>query len=409
MKVFLIGLSLAAASVAQPRKWMEERARATYEVDLASLNGLRWFRVRLPERSSLQGWTVFRGQSAVGVGSLAEDDRHLRVLLQADRLNQLQREKGPLVLLGFENRGGPGAPRVTDEPGGALEVSRSSGAGWDRLFQFVTRPRLLPGLAPKSIREAYVYPAWIRDVNVLDDFPEDHVHHRGISWSWPVVEVAGKTTDLWTLDGCAPKFEEVIHRRKLGLRTQLLVRNGWYVGGKPVMDERVRMTTWARAVFQKATVVDFELTWKAIDAPVRIAGQPKGGKGYGGFGARLAPRRDAAITGPEGPVTEDTLHTTYPWVDYSARFRGSDRVTGVTVMAHPGNLGHPSEWLVRHYGYIGESWPGVDGFTFKPGEPVTRRYRVVFHDFGVNVNNPARLARIWADYADPGTVTAVVR
>ena len=36
-------------------------------------------------------------------------------------------------------------------------------------------------------------------------------------------------------------------------------------------------------------------------------------------------------------------------------------------------------WLVRDYGYIGESWPGLTATTLRPNQAVTLRYRVVFH------------------------------
>jgi hypothetical protein len=53
-------------------------------------------------------------------------------------------------------------------------------------------------------------PAWdcgYPDGNpITDDFNPNHVHHRGISWMWPVVVVDGKTYDLWTVGEIRQRF-----------------------------------------------------------------------------------------------------------------------------------------------------------------------------------------------------------
>src|SRR5450631_1501774 len=55
--------------------------------------------------------------------------------------------------------------------------------------------------APESMRRStYLHPVYMPDGTVItDDFNPNHVHHRGISWMWPVVLVDGKTMDLWTV------------------------------------------------------------------------------------------------------------------------------------------------------------------------------------------------------------------
>src|SRR5215467_4614640 len=53
--------------------------------------------------------------------------------------------------------------------------------------------------APEDRRRCcYIFPVYTpAGVSMLDDFPKDHWHHRGLFWSWPDVETGGKTYDIW--------------------------------------------------------------------------------------------------------------------------------------------------------------------------------------------------------------------
>jgi Methane oxygenase PmoA len=53
--------------------------------------------------------------------------------------------------------------------------------------------------APEDRRRCrYIFPFYTpAGVSMLDDFPQDHFHHRGLFLAWPVVETGGKTYDLW--------------------------------------------------------------------------------------------------------------------------------------------------------------------------------------------------------------------
>ncbi len=48
------------------------------------------------------------------------------------------------------------------------------------------------------------------------------------------------------------------------------------------------------------------------------------------------------------------------------------------------NPGFPSQWCLRHYGFVGASFPGktveVDGYTLEPGKPLTLKFRVRVSD-----------------------------
>ena len=77
------------------------------------------------------------------------------------------------------------------------------------VFTFNYGTMLKEGTAPDRARCCYLNPVYAPNgVDVTDDFPKDHPHHRGISWMWPVVIVDNQTYDLWTIKGILDRFEK---------------------------------------------------------------------------------------------------------------------------------------------------------------------------------------------------------
>src|SRR4051794_11520656 len=61
-------------------------------------------------------------------------------------------------------------------------------------------PQLKAGAPEEKRRCCYIFPVYSPGgVSMLDDFPQDHWHHRGLFWSWPVVETEGKQYDIWMM------------------------------------------------------------------------------------------------------------------------------------------------------------------------------------------------------------------
>ena len=238
---------------------------------------------------------------------------------------------------------------------------------------------LKEGAPASQRRSSYVHPIYGLDGEVLsDDFPRDHYHHRGLFWAWAQVTVDGKTHDPWAVSGMATRFEKWLGRRTGARSARFGVNNGWYVGDKKVVDEKVRFRV--RRSDAVGRPIDVDLTIEATDQPVVIQGRPEDKKGYGGFGFRFAPREGrAAITTVAGRAAKDVVRDPSPWADYSARFRDRPTTSGVTIFVHKSHPGFPTGWLLRHYGYIGLTWPGLDKVTLEKGKPVHLRYRVYVH------------------------------
>ena len=264
-------------------------------------------------------------------------------------------------------------------------------------------PQLKEGIDPALQRSTYVrhwFPADNSGPDLLDDFPEDHLHHRGISWMWPRVRIGTDEYDLWTLRGIEQRFE-AFHERIAGcVFASVVVHNGWYVGERRVVDEKLRLCAYrpfSDGAQAGQIVLDLELELTAVDEPVWLAGQVEEEKGYGGVGFRIAPAADLGLVTDVGVLEEDSLHRRFAWAGLFGALRGGSK-RGLVQFSHPQNPGHPSEWLLRHYGYVGESWPGLDPVELAPGAPLRLRHRFLSFVGGVA---DAGLSGHAAQYAQP--------
>lgn len=245
-------------------------------------------------------------------------------------------------------------------------------------------------------RACYVHPLWgISGELLTDDFPRDHYHHHGIFWAWPHVEIDGREYDLWTYPNIRQKFVRWIHRRTGPVAAVMAVENGWFIGGKKVMIERV----WLRVyqVSDDARALDFEFAWTPVERPITLRGAEE--KSYGGLSMRFAvhSKSDATITTPSGPAKEDLTETRLPWADLTYPFAGAQGQSGAAVFVDPAHPDYPPTWLTRHFGILCVGWPGVKGRTFPPGKPIRLKYRVWIHKAAVG---PGLLQRAYQGYAD---------
>ena len=95
---------------------------------------------------------------------------------------------GTIVAAPFEQA----VMRITKDPQGYW----FSEGGTRVLFYQAERKALPDGRAARS---NYFHPLYDLDGNVLtEDFPDDHIHHRGIFWAWHQVRINGTAVqDQW--------------------------------------------------------------------------------------------------------------------------------------------------------------------------------------------------------------------
>jgi len=288
------------------------------------------------------------------------------------------------------------------EPGGlTIDESNSEGIvimeSGRGVATFVRADTLKPGVPPTYRRSCYLHPVYDLDGAVLtDDFPRDHFHHRGVSWAWPRVDVAGKRYDLWGIQGVKQRFVRVFGRQGGRVCAVLRVANRWVAEDRVLLDETVEVCAWRAGSDGRA--IDVFLTFAAGEAPVTLGGQLEADKGYGGFNVRFAGRRDTVIVGPDGRQPANVNRTKMAWSDLSGRFvPGSERVSGLAIFDSPGNPGFPSGWSNRSYGYLNPAWPGLDTYQIKSGVPLRLRYRVWIHRGDAAAGKVPEAQQVFAD------------
>lgn len=237
--------------------------------------------------------------------------------------------------------------------------------------------RSKPGVPSERNRSSYIHPLHGLDGEVLtDDFPEDHLHQRGLFWTWPHVVIDGQDYDLWLGGvGIEQRFERWLAREAGAVSAVLGVENGWYVGDRKVLDERIWLTVYRSS--DELQAIDVDCYWTPTDRAVTLRGAE--GKSYGGFSLRFAPRSETTITTPSGRTPDDLLVERLPWADLTDVFDGAAGPSGASIFVAREHPDYPPEWMLRHYGILCVGWPGVEPRTIAPGESIHAPYRVRLH------------------------------
>ena len=231
-------------------------------------------------------------------------------------------------------------------------------------------------------RSTYIHPIYDIKGNALtDDFPDDHYHHRGLSWMWPKVFIDSVRYDLWhiygqkgELKGIHQVFEKWIVKEVGPVCATIGAKNNWQLDdGQKVMDEWVYVKVYRTT--DSARAVDIKLTWKALTS-IGIEGQTK--KGYGGLNFRFAPRKETKIFSNFGEEKDSDLKR-LPWADQSAKFGYSNYFSGVSIFQQKDNNNYPAGWCLRHYGFLGVAWPGAERYNMNAGEKLSLSFRIWIH------------------------------
>lgn len=242
-------------------------------------------------------------------------------------------------------------------------------------------PQLKPGAPESKRRCCYLFPVYSpAGVSMLDDFPQDHWHHRGLFWSWPIVETGGKRYDIWMTFTARPRSVKPPLTAVAPDAARLEAHNVWEADGKDIVREDLRLEVFPTKGSSRE--LELSLTWEALTAPVCLEGSPEGGKSYGGVSARFAPREDTILRADGEVLAKDEDLNPRRWAELEAVYGGKRIVLRITP--DPGNPGVPYQWCLRKYGFVGASFPGrtatVDHYTLEPGKPLTLRFRVRVSD-----------------------------
>ncbi len=299
--------------------------------------------------------------------------------------------------------------QFVDEPGKRLRLQE----GQRKVLAFnygAITDLTVPKKDHRRTSSCYIHPVWGLEGEVLSaDFPKDHFHHHGIFWTWPYVEIDGKSYDLWTYSNIQHRFLRWLHRETGPVAAVLGVESGWFVGDKKVATERVWITTYRSQANSRA--IDLSLVVVAENADVTLQGREK--KSYGGLAFRFNvwPRRDAKVrvpgrtlrsVGPSAASKEDLVNTRLPWADLVTQVPGAAHRSGAAVFINPHHPDYPPTWLTRAYGVLCVGWPGVNPYTLPARQSIQLDYRVWVHRSEVQ---PERIQQVYRAFTDSCDLT----
>lgn len=259
-----------------------------------------------------------------------------------------------------------------------------------------------PGIDPKYARGDYIHPLFGPEGQVLtDDYPKDHPHHRGVSWSWPVTRWKDEVRDIWAVVGVWSRPVAVRSKSEGPVFAALCVENVWKWGDQvPIVRETVVIRAFRHTAAGR--FVDIEVSLEGLQPGVAIGGRPHAG--YGGFGLRAAPTHEQKIILHRDPIGTEPRRS---WIDYSGHFEGATQPSGVAIFEHCTNPGYPNDLLqYPQLNYVMPAFPGQREVPLPVGQTLVLRHRLWIHP---GVGEEQALGAAWASYARPPLVTVEMR
>jgi len=244
-------------------------------------------------------------------------------------------------------------------------------------------------------RSDYCHPLYGLDGKVLtEDFPSDHLHHRGIFWAWHQVYVGDKAMgDMWACQDFAWDIRSVQAVPEPGaaaLKADVYwTSSQWKDGRAPFVKQNV--TIRVHETEAETRLIDFDIEILALVDGLRLGGS-NDVKGYGGFSTRIVLPRDIEMSDANGPVTpRNTAVPAGDWIDFAGTFGKAP--SNFAIFVHPSHPGHPRKWILRKAGSAQNlAYPGREPIAISTKTPLLLCYRVVLHK-GADLDRLFRLYR----------------
>jgi len=283
-----------------------------------------------------------------------------------------------------------------------LSVEYTDDGLWIYEYQ---EPVLFYNALPKSLdgeysRSNYIHPLY--DLNgalVTEDFPKDHLHHRGIFWTWHQTWIGDKRIgDAWLCEDFSwnvveakayPDSDRAVIKTRVFWESPLWVDDAGQ--SLPFVEEQAKVTV--HLADPNYRCIDFEISLRALEPELRIGGS-EDAKGYSGFSPRVVLSDDIQFTDENGFVEPKTIAVTAgPWVDLIRTVE--DNMSGMTIMQHPDNPNYVQDWILRAKRSMQNPlYPGAEPVLISTQEPTVLKYRLVLH------TGEADLAKIFKAYTE---------
>ncbi|HKL30919.1 MAG TPA: PmoA family protein [Tangfeifania sp.] len=266
----------------------------------------------------------------------------------------------------------------------------------EKVLFYQSEPKSIDG---KYERTNYIHPLWGIDGAVLtEDFPADHLHHRGIFWAWHQVWINGKRIgDPWELKNFDLDVSEIEFFMKSNgtgvLKTEVKWKSDqWIKLGKkaPYLQENTKITIHPEN--RNFRRIDFEISLLSLEEELKIGGS-EDEKGYSGFSVRLKLPDDVEFTGSEGEVEPQTTAVeSKGFINISGSMAVGGKKSGVVIVDHPENPGYPQPWILRAKNSMqNAAWPGNKTIPVSTTGPLVLKYSLIVYSGRMNERKICRI------------------
>lgn len=270
------------------------------------------------------------------------------------------------------------------EEGGLLFLENG-----EKILLYQTEPKSYDG---KYERCNYIHPLWNVDGVVLtEDFPIDHLHHRGIFWAWHQVWIDGKRIgDPWEIKDFKQKVTDLEFRAQkdgAGLfKTKVTwLSDKWQKNGKriPYLEESTVIKIHSKTKNYRR--IDFEISLLALEKGLSIGGS-EDEKGYSGFSVRMVLPDDVLFTGRGGKVQPENTAVQSPgYINISGSMGKEGKNAGVVIIDNPSNPGYPQPWILRAKNSMqNAAFPGNGTVSLLTSVPLVLKYSLLVYSGKMN-------------------------
>ncbi len=231
-------------------------------------------------------------------------------------------------------------------------------------------------------RANYVHPLYGLQGEILtEDFPDDHLHHRGIFWSWHQLYAEGiRIGDPWLSEGICWDVQNINTEVKgdlAKLKSEIIWREN--SSEKAILKENLLITY--KRINKDVYTLTFEIQLTALVDGIAIGGS-EDEKGYGGFSPRIKLPEDVIFNSTSGKVEPHNLPVQAgPWMNLTGKFDpSSSKTSGIVIMGEPDELPNYQGWILRSANSMQNmAFPGRNPVSIEKGESINFRNQILVH------------------------------
>ena len=253
------------------------------------------------------------------------------------------------------------------------------------ILQYQANPKSRNG---SHRRANYIHPLYGLDGRVLtQDFPSDHLHHRGVFWAWHQLYVGEVAVgDGWM----AESFDWDVRSTEMVSKTESIqIKNEVIWQSEKLLDSDAQPIPLVKELnvievhraAGEMRIIDFEIKLLALRPNLSIGGS-NDAKGYGGFSVRVKQPPNLRFLTSRGFIKATKLPMACGnWVDLVGQFGASKTTGGIAILVHSETVGYPQKWILRDKVKSMQNpvYPGRGPVALSTKSFTSLRYRLIVH------------------------------